>query len=48
LKPEYEDVAALAVRLGRPLEDVAFDVRRRARLIVGESAGDDLYPNKEQ
>lgn len=48
LKPEYEDLAALAVRLGRPLEEVAFDVRRRARLIVGESTGDDMYPNKEQ
>jgi uncharacterized protein (DUF111 family) len=48
LKPEYEDLAALAVRLGRPLEEVAFDVRRRARLIVGEATGDDLYPNKEQ
>jgi uncharacterized protein (TIGR00299 family) protein len=48
LKPEYEDLAALAVRLGRPVEDVAFDVRRRARLIVGDSAGDDMYPNKEQ
>lgn len=48
VKPEYEDVAALAVRLGRPLEEVAFDVRRRARLIVGDSAGDDMYSNKEQ
>lgn len=48
LKPEYEDLAALAVRLGRPLEEVAFDVRRRARLIVGEWADTDVYPNKEQ
>ena len=48
LKPEYEDLAALAVRLGRPLDEVAFEVRRRARLIVGDSAGDDMYPNKEQ
>lgn len=47
-KPEFEDLAALAVRLGRPLEQVAFDVRTRARQIVGDLAGDDLYPNKEQ
>jgi uncharacterized protein (TIGR00299 family) protein len=47
-KPEFEDVAALAVRLGRPLEEVAFDVRTRARQIVGDASGDDLYPNKEQ
>ncbi|MEP7327519.1 MAG: nickel pincer cofactor biosynthesis protein LarC [Gemmatimonadota bacterium] len=48
LKPEYEDLAALAVRLGRPLDEVAFDVRQRARLIIGDSAGDDTYPNKEK
>lgn len=47
-KPEFEDLAALAVRLGRPLEEVAFDVRTRARQLVGDASGDDLYPNKEQ
>jgi pyridinium-3,5-bisthiocarboxylic acid mononucleotide nickel chelatase len=47
VKPEYEDVAALARRSGRPAHEVARDLQSRAlRLVSAENAGS-LTPNKE-
>ncbi|HEU5303460.1 MAG TPA: nickel pincer cofactor biosynthesis protein LarC [Gemmatimonadales bacterium] len=44
VKPEYEDVAAVARRRGRPAHEVARDLQSRAlRLVSSEPAG----PNKE-
>jgi len=43
VKPEYEDVAALARRTGRPAHEVARDLQSRALRAVRESVG----PNKE-
>ena len=44
VKPEYEDVAAVARRTGRPAHEVARDLQLRAlRLVGSEPAG----PNKE-
>jgi uncharacterized protein (DUF111 family) len=48
LKPEYDDVAALARRTGRPAHEVARDLRDRAfRLVSAESAARLQTPNKE-
>jgi hypothetical protein len=45
VKPEYEDVAALARRTGRPAHEVARDLQSRAlRLVSSEPVG----PNKEK
>jgi uncharacterized protein (TIGR00299 family) protein len=47
VKPEYEDVAALARRTGRPAHEVARDLQSRAlRLVSAEHAGV-VTPNKE-
>jgi uncharacterized protein (DUF111 family) len=47
VKPEYDDVAALARRTGRPAHEVARDLQFRAlRLVSAENAGP-LAPNKE-
>jgi uncharacterized protein (DUF111 family) len=48
IKPEYDDVAALARSLGRPVQDVAFEVRERAVAALGKVAGAGLSLNKEQ
>jgi pyridinium-3,5-bisthiocarboxylic acid mononucleotide nickel chelatase len=48
MKPEYDDVAALAQRTGRPAHEVARDLRDRAvRLVNAESAARLQTPNKE-
>ena len=48
MKPEYEDVAALARRTGRPAHEVARDLRDRAfRLVSPEGAARLQTPNKE-
>jgi uncharacterized protein (DUF111 family) len=48
VKPEYEDVAAVARRTGRPAHQVARDLQERAlRLIGPEGAARLLTPNKE-
>jgi uncharacterized protein (DUF111 family) len=45
VKPEYEDVAAVARRTGRPAHEVARDLQSRAlRLVSSEPVG----PNKEK
>ena len=47
VKPEYEDVAALARRTGRPAHEVARDLQSRAlRMVSAENAGS-VTPNKE-
>jgi pyridinium-3,5-bisthiocarboxylic acid mononucleotide nickel chelatase len=47
VKPEYEDVAALARRTGRPAHEVARDLQSRAlRLVSAEPAGS-VTPKKE-
>jgi pyridinium-3,5-bisthiocarboxylic acid mononucleotide nickel chelatase len=47
VKPEYEDVAALARRTGRPAHEVARDLQSRAlRLVSAEHIGS-ATPNKE-
>jgi uncharacterized protein (TIGR00299 family) protein len=47
VKPEYEDVAALARRTGRPAHEVARDLQSRAlRLVSAEHVGS-VTPNKE-
>jgi len=47
VKPEYEDVAALARRTGRPAHEVARDLQSRAlRLVSAENAGS-TTPTKE-
>jgi uncharacterized protein (DUF111 family) len=48
VKPEFEDVAALAKQLGRPVQDVALEVRARAVARLGGSAGPGPSLNKEQ
>jgi uncharacterized protein (TIGR00299 family) protein len=48
MKPEYDDVAALARRTGRPAHEVARDLRDRAlRLVSPEGATRPQTPNKE-
>ncbi len=48
VKPEYEDVAAVARRTGRPAHQVARDLQERAlRLVSPEGAARLLTPNKE-
>jgi uncharacterized protein (DUF111 family) len=48
VKPEYDDVAALARQLGRPIQDVALEVRERAVASLGTVAGSGSSLNKEQ
>jgi uncharacterized protein (DUF111 family) len=48
LKPEFEDVAALAKKLGRPIHEVALEVRERAVASLGTDAGNGPSLNKEQ
>ena len=48
MKPEYDDVAALAQRTGRPAHEVARDLRDRAfRLVSPDGAARHQTPNKE-
>ncbi|MGN6391472.1 MAG: nickel pincer cofactor biosynthesis protein LarC [Gemmatimonadales bacterium] len=48
LKPEYDDVAALARRTGQPAHEVARDLRDRAFRLVGPGGAARLQtPNKE-
>jgi pyridinium-3,5-bisthiocarboxylic acid mononucleotide nickel chelatase len=48
MKPEYDDVAALARRTGQPAHEVARDLRDRAfRLVSSEGATRLQTPNKE-
>lgn len=48
MKPEYDDVAALARRTGRPAHEVARDLHNRAiRLVSAEGAARLQTPNKE-
>jgi pyridinium-3,5-bisthiocarboxylic acid mononucleotide nickel chelatase len=48
MKPEFDDVAALAQRTGRPAHEVARDLRDRAlRLVNAEHAARLQTPNKE-
>jgi hypothetical protein len=48
MKPEFDDVAAVARRTGRPVHEVARDLRDRAiRLVSAESAARLQTPNKE-
>jgi hypothetical protein len=48
MKPEFDDVAALAQRTGRPAHEVARDLRDRAiRLVSAERAARLQTPNKE-
>jgi uncharacterized protein (TIGR00299 family) protein len=48
MKPEYDDVAALARRTGRPAHEVARDLRDRAfRLVKPADAARPETPNKE-
>ncbi len=48
VKPEYDDVAAVAKRTGRPAHEVARDLQYRAlRLVSPENAARPLTPNKE-
>jgi uncharacterized protein (DUF111 family) len=48
MKPEYDDVAALALRTGQPAHEVARDLRDRAlRLVGSEEAARLQTPNKE-
>jgi uncharacterized protein (TIGR00299 family) protein len=48
MKPEFDDVVALAQRTGRPAHEVARDLRDRAvRLVSAESAARLQTPNKE-
>ena len=48
VKPEYDDVAAVARRTGRPAHEVARDLRERAlRQVSPERAARPLTPNKE-
>ena len=47
VKPEYEDVAALARRTGRPAHEVARDLQSRALRLVSADNGGPVAPNKE-
>jgi pyridinium-3,5-bisthiocarboxylic acid mononucleotide nickel chelatase len=48
VKPEYDDIAAVARRTGRPAHEVARDLHQRAlRLVSSDSAAKAVTPNKE-
>jgi uncharacterized protein (DUF111 family) len=48
LKPEYDDVAAVALRTGRPAHEVARDLHHKAlRLVSPHGATQAVTPNKE-
>jgi uncharacterized protein (TIGR00299 family) protein len=48
LKPEYEDVAAVARRTGQPAHEVARDLHYRAlRLVSTDTAAKSVIPNQE-
>ena len=48
VKPEYDDIAAVATRTGRPAHEVARDLQSRAlRLVSPDSAARPLTPNPE-
>ena len=48
MKPEYDDVAAVARRTGRPAHEVARDLHQRALRLVGpDGAAKAMTPNKE-
>jgi hypothetical protein len=48
VKPEYDDVAAVAQRTGRPAHEVARDLHQRAlRLVSLDTAAKAVIPNKE-
>jgi uncharacterized protein (TIGR00299 family) protein len=48
VKPEYEDVAAVARRTGQPAHEVARDLHYRALRLVGtDTAARSVIPNKE-
>jgi uncharacterized protein (TIGR00299 family) protein len=48
MKPEYDDVAAVARRTGRAVHEVARDLRERAfRLVAAEGGAGHETPNKE-
>ena len=48
VKPEFDDVAAVARRTGRPAHEVARDLHQRAlRLVSSEGATQAVTPNKE-
>jgi uncharacterized protein (TIGR00299 family) protein len=48
VKPEYDDVAAVARRTGRPAHEVARDLHQRAlRLVSPDGAAKTVTPNKE-
>jgi uncharacterized protein (DUF111 family) len=48
VKPEYDDIAAVARRTGRPAHEVARDLHQRAlRLVSSDGATQAVTPNKE-
>ena len=48
VKPEFDDVAAVARRTGRPAHEVARDLHQRAlRLVSSDGATQAVTPNKE-
>ena len=48
VKPEYDDVAAVASKTGRPAHEVARDLQNRAlRLVSPHDAARPVTPNKE-
>jgi pyridinium-3,5-bisthiocarboxylic acid mononucleotide nickel chelatase len=48
VKPEYDDIAAVASRTGRPAHEVARDLQTRAlRLVSSDDAARPLTPNEE-
>ena len=48
LKPEFDDVAAVARKTGRPAHEVARDLHQRALRLVGpDGAAKAVTPNKE-
>ena len=48
VKPEYDDIAAVARRTGRPAHEVARDLHQRAlRLVSPDGAAKAVTPNKE-
>jgi uncharacterized protein (TIGR00299 family) protein len=48
VKPEYDDIAAVARRTGRPAHEVARDLHQRAlRLVSSDHAAKAVTPNKE-